>query len=173
MENSSKKITRAEAFVSFIIERTKKDKGIAAVLRRADNPATESQSWEQLAAFNIDLDKPWQRLPYATIAAAIAKAKIEQNGNIGIGHAIASCYEKGNQSDQAKAKLRRLLACESVQEACRILRPIFSLIESKSKITLNFSQLLNHLLKFNWDSQSIKAQWAQDFYHHNKKEEQV
>lgn len=155
---------KANAFVHFIAKRCQQDKGLAAALRRADNPATEYQSWEVLAGFQVELDKPWRRLPYATIAAAIAKAKIEQNGSTGIGRAIASCYEDGNASEQAKAKLRRLLSSSSVKEACRILRPLFSLIESKSNLRLDFSRLLRQLLEFNWQDQKIKSQWAQDFY---------
>lgn len=162
----AKKTSKGNAFVQYIIKRCQQDKGIAAVLRRADNPATEYQSWEILAGFNIELDKDWQRLPYATIAAAIAKAKPEANGNVGIGKAIASCYDDGNSSDQAKAKLRRLLACSSTEEVCRILRPLFSLIESKSNIRLDFGSLLDQLLVFQFDErqQKIKSQWAQDFY---------
>lgn len=160
------KPNRNLAFVNFIIERCKKDKGTAARLKRANNSATEYQSWEILAAFHINLDKDNERLPYATIAAAVAAAKLERNGNAGIGRAIASCYEDGNQSDQAKAKLRRLLACDSTKEACRILRPLFSLIDSKGKAALNYSGLLGDLLKFHWDESQtrIKSQWAQDFY---------
>nr|HIL74688.1 type I-E CRISPR-associated protein Cse2/CasB [Rhodospirillales bacterium] len=172
MSESIKKETRGQAFTRFIIDRLQ-DKGAAAALRRADNPATEYQSWEILAAFNIDLDKPWQRLPFANIAAAIAKAKIESNGAIGIGQAIACCYEDGKESDQAKTKLRRLLACDSVEEACRILRPLFSLIASKGNTPLNFGGLLDELLKFYWDSQAIKLRWAQDFYRYQSKEEKA
>lgn len=168
MENSIKKTSRTEAFVSFIIEKIK-DKGVAAILRRADNPATEYQSWDYLSRF-VELDKSFQRLPFATIAAAIAKANVPQNGNIGIGYALSRCYEDGNKSDQAKAKLRRLLACDSVAETCRILRPIFSLIESRSNVHLNFSQLLNDLLRFEWNSQQVKSFWAQDFYNSYKEE---
>jgi len=173
MNNQTEKLKRTHAFVTFIMARIKKDKGIAAALRRADNPATEYQSWEQLAAFNIDLDKPYLRLPYATVAAAIAKTKIEQNGTAGIGRVLASCYDDGNKSDQAKAKLRRLLACDSVEEVCRVLRPIFSLVESRSKLTLDFGYLLDQLLYFHLNSQRVKAQWAQDFYHHLEQSEEV
>lgn len=155
---------KASAFVRSIATRCQQDKGLAAALRRADNPATEYQSWEVLAGFQVELDKPWRRLPYAAIAAAIAKAKIEQNGSAGIGRAISSCYEEGNASAQAKAKLRRLLSSASVEEACRILRPLFSLIESKSNLQLDFAKLLKQLLAFHWKDQQIKSQWAQDFY---------
>lgn len=172
MINNSQKSSRAQAFVSFIVERINKDKGAAAKLRRADNPATEYQSWEQLAAFHINLENANERLPYTTIAAAMAKAKVKYNGNLGIGRALANCYadDGGNDSDQAKAKLRRLLACDTVKEACRILRPIFSLIQAKNAGDLNFAKLLDDLLKFQWDDarQRIKAQWAQNFYGSDK-----
>jgi CRISPR system Cascade subunit CasB len=125
MSNDARKVSKTEAFVKFTLEQCQKDKGIAAGLKRADNPNTEYQCWEHLAAFHIDLEKEFERLPYATIAAAIAKAKAEHDGNINIGRAIALCYEDGNNSDQAKAKLRRLLACESVDEVCRVYLPLF------------------------------------------------
>jgi len=156
--------SRGEGFVDFILRRCQRDKGEAARLRRADNPATEYQSWETLAAFGIDLEKPWERLPFACVAAALARAKIEQDGNHGIGRALAGCYEDGNQGDQARARLRRLLACDSVEEACRILRPVLSLIGSRGRHPLNHARLLDELLRFHWRAQDIKARWAQDFY---------
>jgi CRISPR system Cascade subunit CasB len=167
MKNQEKKRSRNEEFVTHIIGKIQQDKGIAAALRRADNPETEYQSWEYLAAFNIPLDNPFQRLPHATIAAAIAKAKLDKNGTVSIGRALASCYEDGSNSEQAKAKLRRLLACDSIKEVCRILRPIFSLIHARSSLSLNYVNLLDDLLKFNGDYQSvIKSRWAQNFYSH-------
>lgn len=159
-----KKRSRQESFVQYMIELCKKDNGAAAALRRADNPATEYQSWEYLAAFSIDLEKPFERIPYATIAAAIARAKPEKNGSMGIGKAIALCYDDRSDSDQAKAKLRRLLACDSTEEACRILRPLFSLIESKSEAMPDYARLLRQLTGFNFDSNRSKTQWASEFY---------
>jgi CRISPR system Cascade subunit CasB len=164
MSAEANKPSRSESFVERTIDLCQKDKGLAARLKRADNPVTEYQCWEHLAAFNIDLEKDYQRLPYATIAAAIAKAKVENNGTIAIGRGIALCYEEGNNSDQAKAKLRRLLACESLEEVCRILRPLFSLLDSKVSLPLNYAQLLSDLLKFHFDNQRVKTRWAQDFY---------
>ncbi len=158
------KTSRSLEFVQFIIALIAKNKGVAATLKRADNPATEYQSWEYLAAFNVDLEKPWERLPFATVAAAIAKDKSAHNGSEGVGRAIAKCYDDGNQSDQAKAKLRRLLACDSVEEACRILRPLFSLIVSRGNSSIDYARLLEQLLKFHWESERIKSQWAQEFY---------
>lgn len=157
---------RTQKFVDYIIQQVQDNKGKAAALRRADNPNTEYQSWEVLAGFGVQLDSENQRLPFATIAADIASVKPLTNGNIIIGQAIARCYEDGNQSDQAKAKLRRLLACDTTSEACRILRPLLSLIASKGGVSLNYVALLDDLLWFSHDDsrQRIKARWAQQFY---------
>jgi CRISPR system Cascade subunit CasB len=171
MSIETSKTEKSQNFVNATIEKCQKDKGLAAALKRADNPATEYQCWEHLAAFYIDLEKDYQRLPYATIAAAIAKSKTERDGNIGIGRAIALCYEDGNASDQAKTKLRRLLACEAVDEVCRILRPLFSLIEAKVGQNLNYAQLLSDLLYFHSNPQRVKSRWAQDFYQCSNTEE--
>ena len=171
--SETKKSSRNEKFVKFVMERiTQKDNGAVAALKRANNPATEYQSWEYLARF-VDIDKEYERLPFAAIGSAVAKAKVEQNGTVKIGQAIARCYVDGNQSDQAKAKLRRLLACETTEEVCRVLRPLFSLISSKGCISLDYVSLLDNLSYFNFNSQRVKSQWAQDFYRHYELEENV
>jgi CRISPR system Cascade subunit CasB len=172
MDNDNEKKTgRADKFVEFVIGLCQRDKGAAAALRRADNPATEYQSWEYLAGFNIDLENQFERVPYAAIAAAIGRAKVERNGSAGIGKAIAFCYDDKSTSEQAKARLRRLLACDSVGEACRILRPLFSLIDSKAAVTLDYAKLLDQLIWFQRDSNRVKTAWATDFYRHAAKAE--
>lgn len=152
---------REQSFVEFILARTENDNAFGAALRRADNPATEYQSWEYLANW-CDLDKEWERLPFLTLAAAVARAKPTADGFLGIGKAVASCYEDGNRSDSAKSKFRRLLACDSVKEACVILRPLLSLVASRG-VRLGYGQLLNELVYFG-DGERIKAKWAVDFY---------
>lgn len=155
-----------ERFVETTIIRCKEDKGLAARLRRADNPATEYQSWEMLASMGVDLEKENQRLPFVTVAAAIARTKVEHNGKTFLGRALAACYEDGRESSQAKARLRRLLACDSLAEVCRIFRPLLSLIESKSGQSLDYIRLLKQLRRFSFEDArlQIKAQWAQEFY---------
>lgn len=162
---------RVTRFVSMVLDRCATDKGYAASLRRADNPDTEYQSWEALAAFGVNLEKEYMRLPYATIAAAMARSKAQQNGSMSLGRAIARCYEEGNTSDQAKAKLRRLLACEDIAETCRILRPLLTLIQSRVSTPLDYVRLLNQLQRMYWRGQQVKAQWAQEFYSKATEEE--
>lgn len=161
---STGKVPRTERFVSYVIDRIEKDNSFAARLKRADNPATEYQSWELLANFGIDLEKAWERLPYCTVGAALARAKPAANGRLPLGAAIAACFDDGNQSEQARARLRRLLACTSATEACRILRPLLALMASRG-VTPDFSQLLEQLLWFSGNGQErIRARWAQEFY---------
>jgi CRISPR system Cascade subunit CasB len=166
MEHPKESVSHDERFVAGLIKHCQENKGLAARLRRADNPATEYQSWELLAAYGIDLEKDNERLPFAVVAAAIAKAKTDRNGSLSLGRAIASCYDDGNQSDQAKAKLRRVLACDEMEELCRILRPLLSLIDSRNSQPLDFTRLLKQLRRFGSSAQRIKAQWAQEFYGH-------
>lgn len=170
-----KKESKEIAFVDYIIRRCKQEGGTRAQLSRADNPATEYQSWDILAGFHVHLDWEDQRLPYALIAAAIARGKIEKNGSLGVGSAIARCYADGNQSDQAKMKLRRLLACDTTAEVCRIMRPLISLMFSRGITHLDYAALLKDLLLFHWNTHQtrIKSRWAQDFYGKSEKQEGV
>lgn len=158
------KKTKGRSFVEFALRRLSQDTAFGAALRRADNPATEYQAWEYLAGW-CDLENERERRPFAVIASALAKAKPASDGQLGLGRAIAMCFKTentdGNLSDAAKAKLRRLLACDTVVEVCTILRPILSLIESRG-VPLNYGAVLDDLLWFKADRTKIR--WASDFY---------
>lgn len=157
--------SREERFVQSVLHGMTQSKGFTARLRRADNPGTEYQSWDFLAKHEVNLEYEDQRLPFVTIAAALAKAKATENGRTTLGRAITACYDKGNDSEQASSRLRRLLACEELPELCRILRPLLALIASKStSSSLDFVRLLRQLRRFPFDAQSVRAQWAQEFY---------
>lgn len=164
VSSPDKASSRSRRFVDHVLERMQRDTGFAARLKRADNPATEYQSWELLADFGIDLEKDWERLPYCLVGAALAKAKPERDGSLGLGAAIAASFEDGSQSGQARMRLRRVLACTSIQEVCLILRPLLALIQSRG-VSLNFSQLLQQLTGYAGTGQDkIRSRWAQDFY---------
>ena len=161
---SGTKESNEQRFVEAVIERCLRDKGTAARLRRADNPATEYQSWELLGSLNylgVDLEQDYKRLPYVTVAAAIARNKAEHNGKLTLGKAILACYDNDRESDQAKARLRRLLASDELNEVCRLLRPVLTLIDSKVGQPLDYVRLLRQLKFF---GTRTKTQWAQEFY---------
>lgn len=162
MNNQPQK--HSDSFVGYLFQRCAQDKGFAARLRRADNPATEFQSWDTLAAFGVNLEFAPERQPFALIAAAVARCQKPANGTLSLGKAIAQCFDDGNQSDQAKARLRRLLACDQIEELCRILRPLLSLIQSRVSQPLDYARLLSELRWFDRSAQQTKARWAQQFY---------
>ena len=167
------KLSWEERFVGEVIRRCKDDKGLAARLRRADNPATEYQSWDLLASLGVDLEKDYQRLPFALIGSAISKAKAERNGTLPLGRVLAQCYPDDRESGPAKMRLRRLLACDDLAEVCRILRPVFTLIDSKSGQPIDYIRLLRQLRSYSFpdNRNRIKAQWAQEFYGQTRKSE--
>ncbi len=159
MSQHDTKNDKCVKFVQHVIERIQNDTGFRAALTRADNPATEYQSWEHLVRW-CDIDKSWERIPYTTIAAGIARAKPRIDGNLRIGTAIAGIYDKGSENEAAKGKLRRLLACTSNEEACKMLRSILPLIHSKG-VKLSYAQLLRDLLYFR---DKVSREWAISFY---------
>jgi CRISPR system Cascade subunit CasB len=165
MQNADSIRVKTDRFIQYIIENCAKDKGFAALIKRADNPNTEYYSWEILARFT-DLTRDSQRLPYAYIAAAIADGKVQQNGTQNIGRVLAKCYDspngEGNQEEQAKLRLRRLLACQNSVEACAVLRGLLSLIRARNLAEqLDYAELLKNLIGFN---DRVKERWAMAFY---------
>ena len=159
--------SRGTAFVQYIIEKCAQDTGTAAALRRADNASTEYQCWEILLRFGVDIEKDWERRPFATIAAAVARAKPKANGDVPFMTALARAYGADTADDEkgpAASRLRRLLACTTTEECCRILRPMFSLVESKGQGGVDFGRLLDDLIWFGVNADRIKTRWASDFY---------
>ncbi len=154
--------TKGKAFVEYVIKRLPNDNAFGARLRRADNRATEYQSWEYLVKW-CDIERPWERLPFALVAAALAKAKPKTDGYLGLGKAISRCYDEGHNSDAAKAKLRRLLACNSIEEMVHVLRPLLSLVQSKG-VGMDYGRLLDELLWFETNTERQKLRWANDFF---------
>lgn len=152
------KKSRGKAFVEYVISRLQNDAAFGAALRRADNPATEYQAWEYLSNW-CDIDNKFELLPFSIVSAALARAKPVRDGNLGLGQAIAACYVE-KQSDAAKAKLRRVLACTSTEEVCRIIRSVLRLIASRS-VLLEYGKLLDELLYF---GERIRQRWAVNFY---------
>ena len=151
-------------FIHSAISRCKVDGGVRAALKKADNPATEYMCWDYLASFGINLEHEDRRLPYVTVGAAIGRVKPDANGSVSLGKAIASSFPDGNASNPAKARIRRLLACNDIAEVCVILRPMLSLIASRTSKPLDYIRLLGQIKRFHFNPERVKAQWAQEFY---------
>ncbi len=156
-----KQLDKQERFVTYVIKRCAEDTGFAARLRRADNPDTEYQSYDILVSFGVDIEKSYERLPYALVGAALARSQEEHDGTASLGKALRHCFE---DEDQGQIRMRRLLACQSVEELCRVLRPLLMLIASKSQQGLCHARLLREMTFFNGYAQRTKLAWAKDYY---------
>lgn len=161
-------IEEKTSVVQSVFLRMKSDSAFRAALKRADNPATEYQSWEYLADYGVQLDKDYVRLPYATVFAAMAKSGMESDGIYGLGQALCAAYAKDNDNDKAKdspparSKLRRIIACSDVLELCSVLRSVLQFIASKN-VSVCYQSLLDDLIYFG-DGERVKSKWAQQFY---------
>lgn len=155
-------IEEKTSVVQSVFLRMKSDSAFRAALKRADNPATEYQSWEYLADYGVQLDKDYVRLPYATVFAAMAKSGMESDGIYGLGQALCAAYDWDKESEPARSKLRRIIACSDVAELCSVLRSVLQFIASKN-VPVCYQNLLNDLIYFG-DGERVKSKWAQQFY---------
>ena len=164
----TKENSLSKAFVGFVLERASaapkiKDTGFVARMKRADNPDLEYQVWNILLKFNVDIEFAARRLPFCLIGAALCRRQPEKDGIFGLGASLRSCF--GDDEDQGSIRLRRLLACQTTEEVCRIVRPMLSLITVKATKPLCFATLLDELLYFESNGQErIKRRWTRDFY---------
>ena len=170
MPEQNARETRGQAFVRYVIDRCNKDKGVAACMRRADNPAMQHQSWNILIDFHVNLDNSAERTAFACIGAAVIQAKATCNGNTPLTRALSLAYS--STEGQGASRLRRLLACSTTEECCSCLRPLFRLIAGKTNVSIDYAQLLDDLLVFPHRSERIKAKWATSFYQREGRKEQ-
>ncbi len=161
MQNELDSVSSPAAFVAGTIARVKTDSACRAALRRADRPATASYAWEYLVT-SCRLDRSEERLAFALVGAAIARAMPEGDGVLNIGAALRSCCS-GSGEDGEKtelARLRRLLACDTVSELTAILSRIVRYLQSKGA-PLSYLQLLNDMLFW---SEKVRIRWTQSFF---------
>ncbi|MDL2058995.1 type I-E CRISPR-associated protein Cse2/CasB [Mesosutterella sp. AGMB02718] len=172
MEGKKSLQQQCEDTVKYLIKRIS-DKGIAADLRQADNPVTSYKAWPTLIRGGIDIRRP-DRDAYFVIAAALARGKVQEDGTQNLGEALRASFDKDSEN-QGEPRLRRLLSCDTVDEACQIVRPIIHLIQSREKASLSYSRLLWDLKLFQSDAyrDRVKEIWAYSFYGEDtrKKEE--
>lgn len=163
MPDSTKKETgKEEKFVEYVFRLAQKDTGFAAKMRRADNRVTEDYAWEFLAPW-VDLSIDSRRLPYALVGAAVCREKTAADGSRGIGSLLAaSCTEN---TDNGASRLRRLLACDSVVDACHVLRQMLKFLQSRCPGEISYARLLKELMQFAYgNGDRTKQKWAMDFY---------
>ena len=168
MESNSEVVSPPAAFVARSIARVKTDSACRAALRRADNPVTDSYAWEYLLPF-CRLEIPAERFAYGLVGAAIARAMPEKDGVQDVGTALRNCCPGGSEDEQKTelARLRRLLACDSVPELVAILRRVVRYLQSKGA-PRSYRQLLTDVLYWN---DTTRIRWTQSFFRFKPAEE--
>lgn len=163
--------TYEEKLVNRFFESVNSKTGTAmrAAFKKADNPDTEYQCWEYLAYYGVNLEYPEKRLPYITVFSSIANSDRSTDGSLKFGKALLVAYESDIESEPARARLRRVLACDSTEDVCKILRSVLRFINSKS-VAISYASLLKELKYFDVAPEKIKAGWAQQFYENILKE---
>lgn len=163
---TDKQETRGTAFVEALLSICSENNGLSAAMRRAANPATEFQCWPLMVRLGVNIENASERKAFACIGSALVKGHIDKNGSLAFTRALCKSYEP--ESKQAEAKLRRLIACDSVESCCLVLRALLSLVQSKCSATVDYAALLDDLLKFRWDPERIRAKWTAEFYRDEK-----
>ena len=166
MEEQKK--SRGERFVEGILAFSARDKGFAAKMSRSDNPDTEYLALGALCSLGVNVENDAERMPFAFVGAAICRGRLAKDGGLPLGVALRKYYDDrktDGSSWEDNPRLRRLLACDRIQEVCLVLRQIFSLLQAKS-INVCYARVLDDLLSFRFDNQRqrIKRHWASDFY---------
>ena len=149
-------------FVAMTIRRTKdaSDTGFQAVMRRADNPHQCSAAWEFLVPF-CDIANERQRLAFALVGAAIARAKPDRDGSASLGQALRNiCGADADAVERESRRLRRLIACDTTEELIPVLRPILNYVQGNGAV-VGYERLLRELLFWN---EKTRIAWTRDFY---------
>lgn len=167
---------KSKKYVEYVLRSARADKGFAARMKKADNEATEYQSWEILSNW-IDLEYHRDRRAYGLVGASLARANMSSDGFLGLGKALNTVFYQENGSgdiskSSAAVRLRRLLACHNAEELIGILRSMLRFLESKD-IKFSRAQILDDILWFDHDNsrERIRTRWAQDFFRAMEKED--
>lgn len=169
--NEEKKVTAEENLLSSVFKRFATDTAFKAALKKADNPDTEYQSWEYLADYGINLEYENARLPYTTVLSAAARSSRNADGSVPLGRALLLSYKSDSENTAARSKLRRIIACDSIDDVCSVLRPVLRFIGSKD-IAVSYATLLRDLKYFSKDSERTKARWAEQFFEKTESKEE-
>lgn len=169
---------KSTKFVNYVFSRiiNENNKEFRAKLKKADNEATEYQSWDILSQW-VDLENDRDRKTYGLVGASIARSGMHSDGKLGLGGALRAVFQKdGDTGDIQKSssalRLRRLLSCKEKMELIEVLRPILRFLISK-EVGISHTKLLDDILWFDHDTSREKSRvrWAQDFFSNRRDEE--
>ena len=166
-----------DAFIDYIFQRIKSDKGFRAEMRRANNPSVEWQAAGVLQHFlGDDFFVDDIRHAYALVASAAANSSLNKDGMYGFGLAMRRAADiklSEKENKQFHPRFSRILASDGLRDLLEILRPTLQLIGAKS-IPLDYSRLLSDLLRFRDGSKRdrVRIEWAADYLGHDVPDEE-
>lgn len=151
------------------IERCQKDTFFKASLKKLSSNVSKMDGWWALSDLGVNLADSKEVEVTSLVFSSIARNNVDKDGVLPIGKAILFAY--ANDSDLVKgkkrgsARFRRLLSCKNEADFVNILRPLISLIDSRS-VSLDYSGLLLDLLLVRYPErrEQILSGWAKDFY---------
>ena len=70
--------------------------------------------------------------------------------------------------------MRRICSCDSVEEFGDVIRPVLKLVESKSKLPLDYADLYRQARSFAFDSSRERAKiaWMKAFFSYGRKQKE-
>ncbi len=153
---------KTEAFVSYVIRTVASDTAARAAFARGDNPDTAYFAWQYLVSW-CDIADSRQSRAYALIAASIAREQVSSNGTMNLGECLRAVVTDPAELDHSpeKARLMRLLACDTSLELVEILRSIIRYLQSKEGVRLDYAQTLEDIL---WWGEKRKVSWSKAFF---------
>jgi len=143
-------------------------RGEAAQLRRYWSSATRHDAWPILGRLGVICHKADQ-LTAALFAEHCRQDILHRRGAGGIGRAVRTLGGGRNTDpkfDSTERHFRRLLACDNLDELAGPLHRMVKRLQRHSggPILLDYNRLLWDLRKWTSDSETIKTEWARDFW---------
>lgn len=151
-------------FVPYIMEEKKSNDQLVRAFWGADDPNRKYHSWRYLCDF-IDLEDDDAREMLEIIGNSIVRFDIEEDGCDSLGKACQALSYEG----ELPARLLFLLSTDEIKSLLEELQAVLRCLSNKIN-NLSFQMLLDDLLDFKKDPESVKLRWAKAFYERDSDE---
>jgi CRISPR type I-E-associated protein CasB/Cse2 len=162
MSTTNETPNRAERFLGRLRKITN-DRGKMAALRRAASSRTERQAWPVIYSLGEDISSH----AACTIAALYAEHPEEDSKAFSFGttcrHIALTGVTDFKIPDSFDSRFRRLLACDSAEDAAGQLKAWIRFAKAKG-VGVNYEKLFWDLLSWGNHADRIKLDWARGFW---------
>ncbi len=146
------------------LEKIKEDRGKMAILRRAATGQTRNQvaAWPIILSLGGSIQAA-EYIGIATLYAVHPESGNEENFGTTC-KKITLKKEKGSDiSESAERRFRRLILSDNAEELCEQLRSWIRMAKSVG-IGVNYKQLFQDILEWKYRADSIRKDWAFEFW---------